>query len=136
MSLLKHLGRKVAPFLFATGLTTSLLGGCSEYKYSSLLHEKAIVTDKRHIDTHLSPIPTGKSIILMPTPEVNQIKFDGEIDFEINNRDIYNKLDKGDLVNLYYKEKYNIKFLPFKEKKVRKIELIGYEFIDAQPIKR
>ena len=140
----------------AIGLATMGLGGCnnwSKIEYSSIKHENAVVVSKNHI-----PSETRSTVGIAITnskggfgigangagfgigglnfssetdPEQNYITFDGNIDFRLNNKKLFNSFNLGDLVDISYTEEYKA-FYDLGD--LIRREFRGYEFVDAQPV--
>ena len=114
------------------------LSGCREYRteYSEVKHESAHISGKRY--------DPGTSGIILPDsgaffPRKYWITFDGNIDFNVNNKNLYNKFNQGDLADVSYREMYKSIYDDINkdgQKELLKRELDGYKFIDAQPIKK
>lgn len=133
---------KSRSYLLATGLAAGLamnvISGCNtetRTELSDILHEDAKVTTKQHTSHRLYPIMYGKILIMQNHNAKNIIKFNGKINFEINNEEIYNRFNEGDIVDIFYKNKYKLTFKDINKDGTK--ELVSkvieeYEFVDAQ----
>jgi hypothetical protein len=118
-----------------------LMAGCKEYKteYSEVMHENATVASMYHEDNwiQMMPVMIGDNVGIIPIshPEINWITFDGQVDFDIDNEEIFNRFNKNDSADISYREIYRTVYddgdgdgkKELLEKKIR-----GYYFIDAQ----
>lgn len=131
------LKKKAAPIIVAGGLAASVLTGCKETKtrHSNILYEDAVVTSMNHRNAWIQPIKIGKITSIITHPAINKIDFDGKIDFEINNREVYNRFHLGDLASISYREEYSDTYDDTNGDGKRELtgtKLKGYEFIDAE----
>lgn len=66
----------------------------------------------------------------------NKITFSGKINFNLDNKEVYNKFNLGDSAEVSYREIYLTTFDDLdkdgKKEQIGKV-LEGYQFIDAQP---
>ncbi len=126
--------------ILGIGAIVLSLTGCRETEeYSEIKHENAVVSYRQYRKAH-----TYRSMILVRAiipitrhyPERWYINFDGNIDFEVDNKEIYNRFDNtGDVADISYKE-FHASI--YNTNKNGKEELIWrgrsiYEFVDAQP---
>ena len=137
MKALRELIRKTAPYIMAIGLGTSLFS-CRETKteLSDVLHEDAKVISMYHRNRYFVPIPMGKMIGLMPHQEVNEIKFEGDIDFSLDDEKIFKRFKEGDNADVSYREIYKLTFEDLNKDGIKEQTskyLEGYKFIDATP---
>lgn len=123
--------KKLASIFFA-GLL--FLSGCKRYEleHSRIKKENAIVTERYYIPESCTIFPTdGGCIPVFDGPSYN-IYFNGEIDFLINDKEIFNRFNIRDSANITYREYksrgYNF-FGPFETKSG---DFYWYEFIDAK----
>ena len=143
MSILTYLRNKRAPYVLAAGLAASLFTGCvrkeSRTELSDILHQNANVVRMEHRNRWMQSIPmrVGKitTIQYIHHPERNIIVLDGEVDFEINNKEIYGRFKEGDYADVLYRESYKLTFEDLNGDGVKEQTgktLTGYEFVDAQ----
>ncbi|MDP1695281.1 MAG: hypothetical protein Q8L29_00005, partial [archaeon] len=115
------------------------LTGCKEEKNvsSDILHEDAKVMSMHHEDARNQAVMIGPRIMGSRTsPEINKIKFDGRIDFEIDDKNIYEQFKKGDTADISYRENYTLIFEDLDrdgEKEQTGKTLTGYVFVNAKP---
>lgn len=123
MKTFQTLTKRLAPIVASAGLSAScLLAGCNEIEkeYPAPKQEKARVSQKIHEGFYLE----SKNARIKEHPERYLITFDGKVDFTVDNLELYNKFNSNDVANVTYKEEYDPK----------RFTLIGYKFLDAQPI--
>ncbi|MGV8151702.1 MAG: hypothetical protein ACP5OG_01350 [Candidatus Nanoarchaeia archaeon] len=125
----------------AAGIILAGISGCKEYKteYSDVKNYDATVTKKEHKDswTQIIPISTGKVTILAPVahPEQNHITFKGNLEFILDNKELFERFDLNDKAEVSYKEVYNSVYDDKDKdgnKELIKREITKYEFVDAQ----
>lgn len=104
--------KTIISLILAAGLVGLIAYDKYNRRESEIRYEDAKVVSKRYAPSHLVP-----PVALFP--EKYDIVFDGEIDFKINNKQVYDRFKEGDLVSLSYKES------SLGESKL-------YKFIDAQ----
>lgn len=144
MSILNYLRNKSAPYILSVGLASSLLTACKQVKteISDVLHEDAKVVGMEHKNSWMQPMPihAGKirTIYFIHHPERNIISFDGKVDFEINNKEVFSRFKQGDSASVSYRQSYRLTFDDIdgdgKKDLVNKV-LVDYDFLDAQPKK-
>jgi hypothetical protein len=137
MSILTYLRNKTTPYILAAGLSVISLIGCKETRteLSDIIHEDAKVTSKYHRNSFYQPIIIGKMVTGYPRSEINKITFDGLVDFEVDNKEIYSKFKEGDIADISYRESYELTFEDLDKDGIKEqTEKIftGYEFVDAQ----
>jgi len=135
---------KLQRLLGVGAIALASITGCKyQTEYSKIKHEIATVTLREHQDATNS-IGFGVAIgnpgagLAMSHGERYYIFFDGEIDFEINNKDIFNRFNKGDSAYITYKEIDLLRFKNVSRGGIRKLfkkAFFDYEFVDAQPKK-
>ncbi|MEI7718412.1 MAG: hypothetical protein WCI72_00975 [archaeon] len=125
------------------GLLIGTLSGCNETRreLSDIVYEEAKVTQKEHSDgyTTFRIIPCGNSTMIIPSTssDGNRVTFSGDIDFTIDNEDLYNRFNEGDLVRLGYRESYKHTFEDLNKDGVKeKTQTLfeGYVFESAEKI--
>ena len=110
---------KLAQYILAVGLSLTLFNGCREVRkgLSDVLHEDALVVEMEHQNSRTTSFPTivGKMAIMHHVcyPERNMILFDGKVDFEIDNKEIFSRFNQGDSANVSYREVYKLTFDDF-----------------------
>lgn len=122
-------------------LALGLLAGCREYKreYSEIKHEDAVVSKMNYTKGHNNLEIVWKfyeerlELRNVYHPEKNEIAFDGKVDFELDDRIIFDRFEKvGDSADVSYKEihwkTYNY---DGKTRYLEKDDIQGYEFVDA-----
>ncbi len=142
MNLLNYLRNKATTHLLLAGLTVGLVTGCDrkeiQTELSDILHEDAKVISTDHKKRFFQPIMIGKMLSGISHPAVYKVTFDGEVDFEIDNKEIYDRFNRGDIVDVLYRKSYQLTFEDLnkdgKKEQISRI-LTGYEFLDAQPKK-
>jgi hypothetical protein len=130
-----NIKRTTKNFILTTGLV-GVLGftGCMYNTDSCISHESAVVVDKYHTDAYSTPVRVGKMMSVINHPAVNRVTFDGNIDFVVDNKDLYKKLNVGDSVNVTYNQVYRIVDSEINlddRSGYIKLRLKGCEFIDA-----
>ena len=129
------------------------LAGCSEYtkkEQSEILYEKGKVITTLYSKEHNSSdvgvgITTGGDLTVTSTsvniPETWGVvcRCEHKNKFPIQGSDekykeLWEKLDEGDSVNIAYKENYKVKYERKTDKVIAK-ELTDYDFIDAEKIR-
>ena len=123
----------------AAGLIAGL-AGCARQEtvteFSATLHEDAVVTYACHHEACFQPVVVGKYTFNVFYPEINTIIFDGETDFEIDSKEIYNRFKEGDEAEVSYRNVYRLVYEDFDmdgKKELVERTLTGHEFIDARP---
>lgn len=105
---------------------------------SDVLHEDARIVSMEHRNAWLQPIrhKVGKNTITtyIRHSEKNKIEFGGKVDFEINNKAIYERFKEGDLADISYRENYKLTFEDLdgdgKKEETGRV-LKEYVFVDA-----
>ncbi len=121
------------------GLAVSLLTGCkreTRTELSEVLHEDAVVTSRDYTSRWVQILPCGKTIIPITHPESYSISFDGKIDFDSSDEEVYSRFKEGDTADVSYREVYKLIFEDLdKDGKKEQIGRVfdGYEFEDACP---
>jgi len=142
MIVLNYLRTKIAPYILAVGLFASLVSGCKETRkeLSDLLHEDARVMSMEHHSSwiQLMPMQVGEVTTMMTIvhPERNEIKFEGKVNFELNNKQIYGRFNKDDSADVSYREEYELTFEDLDKDGVKEQTgkvLMDYKFVDALP---
>jgi hypothetical protein len=140
MNLLKNLKRKLMVPVLVTGLVGISLTGCNKrIETSEKLFEDAKVVEMEHKDSYRKQEYglkyDGKlGWRTVNHPEKNIVKFDGEVDFEVDNKEIYGMFKEGDTARVCYKESYLITFGDLDkdgEKEEIDRQVRGYQFLDA-----
>ncbi len=112
--------------------------GETKTELSDFLYENAKVTSMYHKDARRSPVFFYRVVVMIPHPAENKITFDGQIDFEINNLEIYSRFKLGDSAVVSYRTSYKVTYEDLDGNGINeptKKEFIDYHFIDAQPKK-
>ena len=130
--------------LVLVGLSTLVFSfGCKDYRieYSEVKHETARVTLHEYVpeSTSLSfdiDMDGGISNSIDTDPEEYNITFKGKIDFELDNKEIFDRFKLEDKADVSYKEKHGKTYdRDGKTRYLKKDEIVGNEFVDAWPIK-
>jgi len=118
---------KLIPYGLTLILSLSMFG-CKDRRteYSKLKHENAVVTAQYHRNSSMYPMRIGKVTTMHHRPAINRTTFDGNIDFKINDRAIFERLDINDSVDLTYREVYRAVYDDTNNDGVK--ELISREF--------
>lgn len=125
MKILKHLKKSSLPYILSVGLlTSSFISGCKR-EISDIFIEDANVIYKQYNPKSSSIINFGIfGCRTTDNPERYLIKFDGKIDFMLDNKEIYDQFKEGDIVEVSYinnsgfgKWFYPYKFIDVKLKK-------------------
>lgn len=122
--------------LFLIGALALELFGCKEYKteYSEIKQENTVVSQKYHRGAWSQPTRIGKITSMIHHPAINRTTFDGDIDFVVNGREIYERFNEKDSAIVSYRERYELVYDDIN--KDGKKELIqrnfeNYEFVGA-----
>ena len=112
--------------------------GCSEKRteISDVIEEEAKVTNMHHSPSRTVPYSTGKAAGVRYHPEENWVTFDGEVDFTVNNRDIFGRFKKGDTAVVRYRNRWKVTLDDTDgdgKKEVVSREQASPEFVDAIP---
>ena len=116
-------------------IALATITGCKEYRteYSEIKHGNASV--ELHYHRPYMHVGGGR-LFIRSHPAQYHVKFSGDVNFEINNKNIFNRFkDKSSLVDVSYREIY---FSVYDDtdrdgqKELIKRKLQGYEFVDAQ----
>ncbi len=139
------------------------IGACSEYKteYSEIKHETAIVTLHKYVpektETDIGVSITnheggfgfgtngfgyglgGMNVVTGTTPEKYEVVFSGKVDFEVDNKEIFDRFKLEDKADVSYQEVYGAVY-EYNEDTIEKEKLLERKFlenkfVDAQPIK-
>jgi hypothetical protein len=124
--------------LLLVGLSTLVLSlpGCKEYKieYSDVKHENAIVSLHEYFpeNTSIDFGFDGKMSINTNPAEYN-IEFKGKIIFKLNNKQVFDRFQLEDLVEVSYKEIHGKTYgRDGKTRYLESDEIVGNEFVDAK----
>ena len=152
--MINNLRSKSAQYILSLGLASSLLTGCREIRTGwseSLFYDSAVVSYKQYepesdltgeglaIGTSMGNASMGLLAgSAMSEDERYIIKFDtpGAIDFEVDNKKLYNKFEKGDSVIVAYREHYIITLDDLNKdgnKEVVSRIIDEHKLVDAQP---
>jgi hypothetical protein len=117
----------------ALGLT---LTSCKECKreYSGINTVKAVVVDMYHSDSYATPIMIGKTITLMHHPAVNKVTFGGDVNFEIDSPELYDRFKEHDTAIISYRNVYRAIYDDKDKDGVKELvsrEFRHYDFVDA-----
>jgi hypothetical protein len=141
MSLLKNLKKSLIIPAGVAGLVGITLAGCNQKMVESeQLFEYAKVIRMEHSDSYSVPevgfdFDGDLTLHNVDYPEKNIIEFDGKVDFEVNNKEIYNRFKEGDSARVCYKATYWVTFEDLDKdgkKEETNREISGYRFLDAK----
>lgn len=129
---------KLQRLLLVGALTFSLIG-CKEYKreYSEIKHENAIVSLHKYVpertNIDLDFDDDGISASIDTDPAEYNIEFKGKIIFKLNNKQVFDRFQLEDLVDVSYREIHGKTYgRDGKTRYLEKDEIVENEFVDAQ----
>jgi len=133
--------------MLCIGVGLLSFAGCKEFEieYSPVLHEDAIVSSKKFSAPYtigeLKPVKTstGEAMIVTPVdyPAKYNITFDGKIQFELDDRILFDRFHSNDQADVSYREKYSLIYDDTNNDGTNELVhkyFMDAEFIDAQPI--
>jgi hypothetical protein len=146
-------GKTLKNLVLAVGLGLATLTGCDQYNTNYSKHdtgyhkiktekkteyelktESAIVSEKYHRGMYMYPMRVGKMTTFQTIPAVNKISFDGEMDFQVNNKTLFDRFHEKDSVIVSYTVIYRSKYGDKNNDGIKDLisrEFKGYEFVDA-----
>jgi hypothetical protein len=144
MYLKDNIFKKIVPYFLATALSMSVATGCgnkeTREELSDIIKQESIVFDKYHRpakevnytfmkigDTQSHPIRFTYS------SEEHKIYFDGKVEFESEDKSIYDRFNKGDKVIVMYRERFKNTYKPLDDgsRELVKQKFKGYKLIDV-----
>lgn len=103
---MKTLTNIVLGGVFALGMS-----GCNlNIEHTPVKQERTIVLNKEHTDSYEHRYWAGKAWMISRHAETNYVRFGGNTSFRINNKDMYNRFEKGDSAIILFREDYLVKY--------------------------
>jgi len=125
--------------IILVGALTFSLFGCKEYRreYSEIKHENAIVSLHKYVPESTSLDfdldDEGISVSIDTNPAEYNIEFKGKIIFKLNNKQVFDRFQLEDLVEVSYKEIHGKTYgRDGKTRYLESDEIVGNEFVDAK----
>jgi len=126
---------KLQRLLLVGALTFSLIG-CKEYKreYSEVKNENAIVSLHKYVPERTNiDFDFDGEISIDTDPAEYNIEFKGKIIFKLNNKQVFDRFQLEDLVDVSYREIHGKTYgRDGKTRYLEKDEIVGNEFVNAQ----
>jgi hypothetical protein len=127
----------VAALILAFVISTGCDKRCKDV-FSPVMHEYAKVVKMEHYDAYTTMVPILIddiiSYITISHPERNIISFHGEVDFTVDNQQVYSRFRKGDVAKVAYREVYTHVYEDLDrdgKKEETEVNFKKYQFVDA-----